>query len=75
MCFEFQQTPPRHGILYDSSASQTCESTGFRKIPVIFTLLRMIFQVMNALNYVEKTKYCPLKRSYVEILQEMAFHN
>ena len=50
------KTQFRHGILYNSSACQQRESTGFRKISMIFTLFRMIFHVLNVSNYVEKTK-------------------
>ena len=46
----------RRGILYNSSASQKREFTGFRKIVMIFTLFRVIFHVLNVSNYVEKTK-------------------
>jgi hypothetical protein len=65
----------RHGILYNSSASQKRESTGFRKISMIFTLFRMIFNSLNVSYYVEKTKSCSNQHNYVEILQKFAFHN
>jgi hypothetical protein len=40
---------------------------------MIYTLLRMIFHVLNVSNYVEKTKYCSNQHNYVNILQEIAF--
>jgi hypothetical protein len=45
----------RHGILYYSSVSQKWASTG-SKIVIIYSLFRIIFYVLNVLNYVEKTK-------------------
>ena len=51
------------------------ESTGFRKISMIFTLFRLIFHGLSVSNLVKKTKYCSNQHTYVEILQEIAFHN
>ena len=41
---------PRHGIVYNSSASRKWESTGFRKICMIFTLFSMVFHAFHNLS-------------------------
>ena len=71
----FMYSVTRHRILYNSSKSQKWESTGFRKISMIYTLFRIIFRVLNVLYYVEKTKLCSNQHNYVEILQKIAFCN
>ena len=71
----FMYSVTRHRILYNSSKSQKWESTGFRKISMIYTLFRIIFRVLNVLYYVEKTKLCSNQHTYLQILQKIAFRN
>ena len=63
----FMEAALRHEILYNSSARVIQQSTGFRKISTIVSLLNMIFHVINLLNYYFHISFHHLRQILCEL--------
>ena len=68
----------RHGILYNSSASQNRQFTGFRKIFGIFSLFIATIDNINWSNHGKmalKCQFVDMMPYFVEYYQIISFHN